>query len=57
MVDPHDVQQLANVIHRVLKDEALAYNMRQRGLERASLFSWQRCAQETLDVYRQVLGL
>lgn len=57
MVDPRDVQQLANVMQRVLKDEALAHNMRQQGLERASLFSWQRCAQETLNVYRQVLGL
>jgi len=57
MVDPYDVQQLMDAIQKVLEDKALAQDMRQQGLERASLFSWQRCAQETLDAYHQVLGL
>jgi glycosyltransferase involved in cell wall biosynthesis len=57
MIDPYDVQQLADAIQRVLEDKALAQDMRQQGLERASLFSWQRCARETLNVYHQVLGL
>lgn len=57
MVDPYDVQQLADAIQKVLEDQALAQNMRQWGLERASLFSWQRCAQETVAVYRRMLEL
>lgn len=57
MVDPYDIQQLADAIQKVLEDQALAQDMRQRGLKRANLFSWQRCAQETAAVYRQVLGL
>lgn len=56
MIDPYNVQQLADAIQKVLEDKVLAQDMRQRGLERAILFSWQRCAQETLDVYSQVLG-
>jgi glycosyltransferase involved in cell wall biosynthesis len=27
-----------------------------KGLKRAQMFSWDRAAQETLDVYRRVVG-
>lgn len=57
MVDPYNVQWLADAIQQVLEDTVLAQDIRQRGLERAKLFSWQRCARETLAVYHQVLGL
>lgn len=56
-INPYDVQQLAKTIQQVLEDEALAKDMRQRGVERSKMFSWKRCAEETLNVYRQVLGL
>jgi len=57
MIDPLSVGDLADAIQEVLEDRVVAQDMRQRGLERASQFSWQRCAEETLAVYRQVLGL
>jgi glycosyltransferase involved in cell wall biosynthesis len=56
LVDPHDVGQLAAAIRHVLDDPVLAAEMRQKGFTRARLFSWERCAGETLDAYRQVLG-
>jgi hypothetical protein len=40
---------------RVLTDEDLRANLITKGLKRASLFSWGRAAQETLDVYRRVV--
>jgi len=55
LVDPHDVQRLADAMHKVLTDDTLAWSMRQRGIRRAGRFSWQRCAQQTVGVYRQVL--
>jgi glycosyltransferase involved in cell wall biosynthesis len=55
MVDPYNVQHLADALQRVLEDKPLAWQMRQRGLEWARQFSWQRCAQETVAVYHQVL--
>lgn len=55
-IDPLNVEALAGAINRVLADTTLAQSLHQRGLERASRFSWQRCAQETAAVYHQALG-
>jgi glycosyltransferase involved in cell wall biosynthesis len=55
-VDPYDVYDLAEAIKRVLTDQTLRSNLRVRGLERASHFTWQRTARETLQVYSQVKG-
>jgi glycosyltransferase involved in cell wall biosynthesis len=54
--DPQDTSQMADVIGGVLRDGNLRADMRQRGLEQAARFSWQRTARETLDVYRRVLA-
>ncbi|HEY64609.1 MAG TPA: glycosyltransferase family 4 protein [Caldilineae bacterium] len=54
LVDPNNWEELAVALWRVLTDEQLANELRQKGLQRASLFSWERAAQETLAVYRQV---
>ncbi len=50
LVDPYDVEALAEAMRRLLEDEALRAELIERGLERAKLFSWERCAQETLAV-------
>ncbi|MFC1959440.1 glycosyltransferase family 4 protein [Chloroflexota bacterium] len=55
-VNPLDTQEIATAIEKVLNDKDLAIQMRQNGLMRAREFSWQRCAQETIDVYEQVVG-
>jgi glycosyltransferase involved in cell wall biosynthesis len=47
---------LADAIERVLNDAALQHDLRHKGLERVKEFSWERCARETLAVYRRVLG-
>ncbi|NOZ27940.1 MAG: glycosyltransferase family 4 protein [Chloroflexi bacterium] len=54
LVDPNNWEELAVALWRVLTDEQLANELRHRGLQRAALFSWERAAQETLAVYRQV---
>ena len=56
MVDPYDVDAIADAMARVLDDPALADDLRQRGLARAGQFSWERMAQETIKVYQHVLG-
>jgi glycosyltransferase involved in cell wall biosynthesis len=37
---------------RVLNDDGLRQEMRKKGLRQAGLFSWERAARETLDIYR-----
>jgi glycosyltransferase involved in cell wall biosynthesis len=53
-VDPNDAEALANALDRLLTDRSLHAELRQRGLERAGSFSWERTARETLAVYRDV---
>jgi glycosyltransferase involved in cell wall biosynthesis len=54
-VDPDDVAELATAMARVLDDVQLQQQLRDKGLARVGDFSWERCARETLDVYRRVL--
>jgi glycosyltransferase involved in cell wall biosynthesis len=51
MVDPYNVEQLADELRHVLVDRELAEDMRLRGLSRARLFSWERCARETMAAF------
>lgn len=52
---PTEPEQIAHCIDRALSDSALAQRMRQRGLERAKLFSWKEKALQTLECYRECL--
>lgn len=54
LVNPHDVDQLAEAIVRVLGDPALRETLRSRGLERARQFTWERSARETIAIYREI---
>jgi len=52
--DPNDVESITDALRRLLHDADLRADLRHRGLEQAARFSWERTAQETLEVYRQV---
>jgi glycosyltransferase involved in cell wall biosynthesis len=54
LVDGTDAPTWAEAIYGVLSDDALRIRLRRQGLERASHFTWRRCAEETLAVYREV---
>jgi len=54
LVDPNDIDGLTVAIWRALMDEPLRAGMIARGLARASQFSWQRAARETLQLYHQI---
>jgi len=56
MVDPHDTEGLAEAMQRVLTDADLRDDLREKGLQRARQFTWERTARETVAVYREVLG-
>jgi glycosyltransferase involved in cell wall biosynthesis len=56
MVDPYDVEALAAGLHRLLVDESLRHELRERGLAHAGQFSWPRTAEETVRVYWRALS-
>ena len=55
LVEPEDETMIAEAIRQLLEDKNAAQRLQQQGLERARQFTWERCAQQTLAVYRQVL--
>jgi len=54
LVPPNDVDAIAEGLGRLLEDDALRRRLSERGYRRASGFSWERCARETLAVYKAV---
>ncbi len=57
LVEARDANGIAHAILQILSDEKLAAEMIQKGLKRNSMFSWKKCAIETLSIYRRVMSL
>ena len=55
LVEPDDVNRMAGAIIASLIDEPMRKVHREKGLARAATFSWEKCARETAEVYRQAL--
>lgn len=55
-IDPCDVASISEGIYKVLTDENLRQTLIKKGLERATLFSWEKSAREHLRVFEEVLN-
>jgi glycosyltransferase involved in cell wall biosynthesis len=53
MVDPHDGDALCQWMLDLYSDEALRNHLSAKSLARAAEFSWKRCVDETIAVYRK----
>jgi glycosyltransferase involved in cell wall biosynthesis len=53
-VAPHDEVALADVLHLLYDQPALAARLRTLGLRQAAQFSWAHSAQRTIQVYNKV---
>ena len=56
LVAPDNVEALGQAMVTVLSDQELRERFRQRGLERARLFTWQHAALRTSVLYRKLCG-
>ena len=54
--DPLDTQAMANAINDVLTNNSMRQQLIMAGRRQAAQYSWQRMAEQTLTVYRKVLG-
>lgn len=53
-VMPGNVDELKKAMQHVLQNIELQKQLRERGLQRAMLFSWERAARETLEIYEKI---
>lgn len=56
LVNPNSQEEIAVAMHRLLTDDALHAELREKGLKRAQCFSWETAAQSTLEVYRKAIS-
>ncbi|MCU0501939.1 MAG: glycosyltransferase family 4 protein [Anaerolineae bacterium] len=53
LVDPHDVDAIADALLRIATDAELRAELDRRGQENVKRFSWEKCARETLTVLEE----
>jgi len=51
LVDPYDVEELAEAMRSLIESEETRADLRNKGLAQAARFSWERTAEETMRVY------
>lgn len=54
LVDPDDEAGMADALRSLLGDEALRADLATRGAARARSFTWERCADETVTIYKAI---
>src|SRR5262249_14861547 len=52
--DPRSLEDMAFAIQDILTNPDLSLRLERHGLQRASMFSWRKAAERTLDVYYDV---
>ena len=54
LFNPHSIPEMTRAMADLLRDAELRSRMERLGQQRAALFSWQKSAQQTLEVYYSV---
>ncbi len=54
--NPYDVNKLVDSLGAALEQTGIRENLILKGKEQVKQFSWNRCARETADVFREALG-
>lgn len=57
LIAPDDENKWVENIIKVLGDSEKQREMRSKGLKQAGKFSWEKCAEETLGVYKKILNI
>lgn len=54
--DPFKVEDIKEKLDMVMNDQSLRKDLVKKGFERVKLFSWEKAAKETAEVYRRLVG-
>jgi glycosyltransferase involved in cell wall biosynthesis len=55
-VDAYSIESIAGGLQQVISDKKSAKELREKGLQQSSKFSWKQTAKETIDIYTKVLS-
>jgi glycosyltransferase involved in cell wall biosynthesis len=56
LIDPLDTGSITKAMNQILDDVHLRGELIQNGLDRANTFTWQRCAEQTVNCYHHLLA-
>jgi glycosyltransferase involved in cell wall biosynthesis len=54
--DPRNIHEITNKLTQIITDRSLKEDLRQKGLERAKSFTWEKAAQQLLTVFEEVIA-
>jgi glycosyltransferase involved in cell wall biosynthesis len=57
LINPYEVDSIVEGIERIIYDNELQENLRQKGFKQAQTFSWDRTAEETWKILQHVANL
>ena len=55
--EPDDSDGLTEAVKTLISDEDLRRDYILRGTERAKLFTWEECAEETFNIYQNMISI
>ena len=55
--NPKDTNSIADTLKTMIQDESLRRELTRKGLQRASKFSWQRCAEQHMELYKSLTNI
>ena len=55
LVNPKNEEEIAKNIEIILTNKGERQELRDKGIKRAKEFTWEKCAEETLEVYKSIL--
>ena len=54
IVEPYDVRGIVDTINKITEDHTFKEILIRKGFKQVKQFSWEKCAQETLELYEEV---
>lgn len=57
LIDPQNSEEIAEAIIKILENKDLAQSLSKKGKERSKKFSWEKTAEQTVHVYKEVVDL
>lgn len=55
LIDPWNVEELGNAMLKVISDDKLKQELKERGLKQSKKFSWNKAAEKLLECYEDVV--